>query len=151
MTEFMNALLSCILPALIDRQLALTDWITRGRSRSVMSVESQFGWSAAKKFRDDTLANSINQRAPFGTFDPTIYHSAFMATLPTSHGRSTCTILILHSNVKLHLPVDHIHVLQLMLVQVVAMTSRNIQTCVLDIVECGTRTKASVIVAMVAD
>ena len=71
MRDLVTAFVSTIGPALIQQPAALSDWFSM--LRSVVNVEKDTGgWPAARKFLHDTLADSVNRRAPFGAYDPRI-------------------------------------------------------------------------------
>jgi hypothetical protein len=62
-SSFCLALFATILPALIDRPAALSEWLTLGRT--ALALDEKFGWKLAMDYVDRQLARSIDAGAPF--------------------------------------------------------------------------------------
>jgi hypothetical protein len=65
--DFFSALVSCILPALFGRQAAQADWLSL--ARTVLAVNCDRGWLAAKKYLSDQLHESVQNRKSFAKYD----------------------------------------------------------------------------------
>jgi len=62
---FTTALISTILPALIDRPAALVEWLTLGRT--VLALDERYGWANAFQYAQRQLALCIDEGKPFAT------------------------------------------------------------------------------------
>jgi hypothetical protein len=61
---FCSALFSTVLPALIDKPMALVQWLALGRT--ALQLEADYGWPVAHSYVEQLLNERITQSQPYG-------------------------------------------------------------------------------------
>jgi hypothetical protein len=80
--KFVGALVSGILPALIDRPEAMLQWIAL--TRTLLEVERRYDWAAAATYLDQLLHERVSQQGGFAELSPQIMETLQYASRPAA-------------------------------------------------------------------
>jgi hypothetical protein len=70
-SQLANAILSTILPALIDRPAAMLQWMMLGRS--ALSIDEKYGWAVASEYVAQTLTDRIGLGQELGSMNQEVF------------------------------------------------------------------------------
>lgn len=85
MHQFLFTLLGAILPALLEQQGGLCDWLVLGRT--VVELNEEKGWDKARTYLERVLADKVHMRESFGELDRHILDSVLDAPAPRDRSR----------------------------------------------------------------
>jgi len=86
MASFLSALVSTILPALVDRPAAIANWCALSRSALAVYTECGSNWDAAARYLDMALRSAVDENKPFGEIVLPALLSASRSAAPCSGG-----------------------------------------------------------------
>jgi hypothetical protein len=85
--QFVSALVSTILPALVERPRAMLEWL--GLAKSVANLTAHRGWAAALIYLNTQLSDKVANRLPFGAYDDEILQGVHVASHAPAHAHPT--------------------------------------------------------------
>lgn len=80
--KFVGALVSGILPALIDRPEAMMQWMAL--TRTLLEVERRYNWATAATYLDQLLHERVSQQRGFAELSPQIMETLQYASRPAA-------------------------------------------------------------------
>lgn len=86
MASFLSALVSTVLPALVDKPAAIANWCALSRSALAVHAECGGNWDAAARYLDMALRSAVDENKPFGAIVLPALLTATRAVAPCSGG-----------------------------------------------------------------